>query len=76
MFSSINGDNLCYSKPKILIAGVSALVLLSSQVQAITPSPQMIEQFMTLPKAEQERLAQQYGIDPSMLSGRMVHQIS
>ncbi|WP_137222147.1 SLBB domain-containing protein [Shewanella sp. MEBiC00475] len=52
-----------------LIAGLSAFIILTTQVHAITPTPQMIEQFKQLPQAEQERLARQYGIDPSMLSG-------
>jgi polysaccharide export outer membrane protein len=34
---------------------------------AQTISPAMLEQFRTLPRAEQERLARQYGIDPAML---------
>ncbi|QYK03927.1 SLBB domain-containing protein [Shewanella zhangzhouensis] len=55
---------------QFLIAGVGALVLVGGPVAAITPSPQMIEQFKNLPKAEQERIARQYGIDPSMLSGQ------
>ncbi|ABM00470.1 SLBB domain-containing protein [Shewanella amazonensis] len=55
---------------RFLIAGVGALVLVGGPVAAITPSPQMIEQFKNLPKAEQERIARQYGIDPSMLSGQ------
>nr|WP_283165795.1 SLBB domain-containing protein [Shewanella litorisediminis] len=50
-----------------MIAGVGALVLVGGPVAAITPSPQMIEQFKNLPKAEQERIARQYGIDPSLL---------
>ncbi|MBV7314824.1 SLBB domain-containing protein [Shewanella sp. NIFS-20-20] len=54
---------------KIIIAGVSALLLMTGQAQAVTPSPQMIEQFKKLPPAEQQRIAKQYGIDPSMLSG-------
>ncbi|MCE9789960.1 SLBB domain-containing protein [Shewanella chilikensis] len=54
---------------KLIIAGIGALALLGSQAQAVTPSPQMIEQFKNLPRAEQERLAKQYGIDPSILSG-------
>ena len=54
---------------KLIIAGLGVLALLGTQVQAITPSPQMIEQFKNLPRAEQERLAKQYGIDPAMLSG-------
>nr|WP_256260871.1 SLBB domain-containing protein [Shewanella sp. NIFS-20-20] len=42
---------------------------MTGQAQAVTPSPQMIEQFKKLPPAEQQRIAKQYGIDPSMLSG-------
>ncbi|MCG9729299.1 SLBB domain-containing protein [Shewanella sp. Isolate13] len=53
----------------LIIAGMSALILLSGQASAITPSPQMIEQFKNLPASEQQRLAKQYGIDPSMLGG-------
>lgn len=40
---------------------LSALVALPAV--AVTPSPAMIEQFKQLPKAEQEKLAGQYGID-------------
>lgn len=54
---------------KIIIAGVSAAILMGVQAHAVTPSPQMIEQFKQLPKSEQQRLAKQYGIDPNMLSG-------
>lgn len=39
------------------------------QAQALTPSPQMIEQLKQLPKSEQQRLAKQYGIDLNLLSG-------
>ena len=60
---------MLHKTKKIIIAGISALVLLSTQVQAVTPSPQMIEQFKQLPASEQQRLAKQYGIDPSMISG-------
>lgn len=54
---------------KFIIVGLSATILMGAQAQAVTPSPQMIEQFKQLPKAEQQRLARQYGIDPNMLSG-------
>ncbi|WP_168195202.1 SLBB domain-containing protein [Shewanella sp. SNU WT4] len=54
---------------KLIIAGVATLLLMTGQAQAVTPSPQMIEQFKKLPPAEQERVAKQYGIDPSMLNG-------
>ncbi|SQH77503.1 Periplasmic protein involved in polysaccharide export [Shewanella benthica] len=60
---------MLHKTKKIIIAGISALVLLSTQAQAATPSPQMIEQFKKLPASEQQRLAKQYGIDPSMISG-------
>ncbi|MGL5360750.1 MAG: SLBB domain-containing protein, partial [Shewanella sp.] len=53
----------------VIFAGLSAAILMGAQAQAVTPSPQMIEQFKQLPKAEQQRLARQYGIDPNMLSG-------
>ena len=60
---------MLHKTKKIIIAGISALVLLSTQAQAAMPSPQMIEQFKQLPASEQQRLAKQYGIDPSMISG-------
>ena len=60
---------MLHKTKKIIIAGISALVLLSTQAQAAMPSPQMIEQFKKLPASEQQRLAKQYGIDPSMISG-------
>ncbi|QFU23457.1 SLBB domain-containing protein [Shewanella eurypsychrophilus] len=57
---------------KFMIAGLGAICLLSVTAQAaVTPSPQMIEQFKKLPKAEQERVAKQYGLDPSMLDSTM-----
>lgn len=52
-----------------ILVGITATILMGAQAQAITPSPQMIEQFKQLPKSEQERLARQYGIDPSMITG-------
>ncbi|PKG75880.1 sugar transporter [Shewanella sp. GutCb] len=54
---------------KILYVGATALAVLSTQVLALTPSPQMIEQFKNLPASEQQRLAKQYGVDPSMIGG-------
>ncbi|WP_406682023.1 SLBB domain-containing protein [Shewanella subflava] len=53
----------------MFIAGLSALIIISSPALAITPSPQMIEQFKQLPKSEQQRIAKQYGIDPAVLAG-------
>lgn len=63
---------MLHKTKKILIAGFSAFVLLSTQAQAVTPSPQMMEQFKNLPPAEQERLAKQYGLDPAMLNANSV----
>ncbi|MEZ8186027.1 SLBB domain-containing protein [Shewanella sp. 5S214] len=60
---------MLHKTKNVLLAGLSAFIILTTQVQAITPTPQMIEQFKQLPKSEQERVARQYGIDPSMLSG-------
>ncbi|QSX39653.1 SLBB domain-containing protein [Shewanella cyperi] len=54
---------------QFIIAGTAMLVFVAGQANALTPSPQMIEQFKQLPKAEQERIARQYGIDPAILSG-------
>lgn len=59
---------------KFIIIGLSATILMGVQAQAVTPSPQMIEQFKQLPKAEQQRLAKQYGIDPNMISGKQTQQ--
>ncbi|WP_119977583.1 SLBB domain-containing protein [Shewanella algidipiscicola] len=53
---------------KLIIASISILCLISGAVHAVTPSPQMIEQFKKLPKAEQERVAKQYGFDLSILA--------
>lgn len=60
---------MLHKTKNVLLAGLSAFIILTIQAQAVTPSPQMIEQFKQLPKSEQERIAKQYGIDPSMLSG-------
>ena len=59
-----------FPKAKSLIAaGVAVLALGCTQAMALTPSPQMIEQFKQLPKSEQEKLAKQYGVDLSSLTG-------
>lgn len=44
----------------VLIALVSVLC---ASAYAFTPTPEQIEQFKQLPRAEQERLARQYGVD-------------
>jgi polysaccharide export outer membrane protein len=48
-----------------LTVSMAALAPLAAVAQAISPA--MLEQFKMLPRAEQERLARQYGIDPAML---------
>lgn len=40
----------------------------SATANPVTPSPAMMEQFKQLPRAEQEKLAKQYGFDVSLLS--------
>ncbi|WP_371192543.1 SLBB domain-containing protein [Glaciecola sp. SC05] len=47
------------------------LILTSSQVlaQSFMPSPQQIQQFQNLPRAQQEQLARQMGFDLSVLEG-------
>ena len=44
-----------------LAIGLSIGCIGSVAAQSATPSPAMIEQFKKLPRAEQERLARQYG---------------
>ncbi|GGZ00538.1 sugar transporter [Shewanella fodinae] len=57
-------------KRKIIFALAALVTFGVTQVEAITISPQMIEQFKNLPKSEQIRLAQQYGIDPSQFTSK------
>lgn len=58
-----------YIKCLILISVLGlSLLSFSHGTYAVTPSPAMIEQFKKLPKAEQQRLAKQYGISPAMLN--------
>ncbi len=55
------------------IAVISVLFLVSGaftlNAQSFMPSPQQIEQFKNLPRAQQEQLARQMGFDISMLDG-------
>lgn len=49
---------------KICIFIVSFVSMtMASQLSAVTPTPEQIEMFMQLPKAQQEALAAQYGVD-------------
>ncbi|WP_417566247.1 SLBB domain-containing protein [Marinobacter sp.] len=52
---------------KKLLFTVSLLLPLVANAQSITPA--QIEQFKSLPKAQQEALAKQYGVDLSQLTG-------
>lgn len=53
------------------ISAAVVAVGLSASAFAQTPTPAMIEQFKSLPRAQQEALAQQYGIDLSSITGGM-----
>jgi protein involved in polysaccharide export with SLBB domain len=57
-------------KRKIIFALAALVSFGIAQVDAVTISPQMVEQFKNLPKSEQERIAKQYGVDiDSLTSG-------
>jgi len=59
-----------YLLVKVLTYFFSAFVLLCSlSTLAFTPTASQIEQFKKLPKAQQEALAKQYGVDVSTLIG-------
>ena len=53
----------------LVLSLIMAVLSFESVAQAITPSPAMLEQFKKLPRAEQERLARQYGFSLDMLNG-------
>lgn len=48
---------------------MALFVVISTYSQAFTPSAAQIEQFKNLPKAQQEALAQQYGVDLNAIKG-------
>ncbi|WP_416351523.1 SLBB domain-containing protein [Parashewanella curva] len=52
-----------------MAVGIAIVATASFSSIALTPTPQMIEQFKQLPKSEQLKLAKQYGIDISSLTG-------
>jgi len=58
---------LKFVKFACLAIGLSIGSIGSVAAQSVTPSPAMLEQFKQLPRAEQERLAKQYGFDVSLL---------
>lgn len=49
---------------------ITFLLLTSASVLAFTPTASQIEQFKKLPKAQQEALAKQYGVDLSSISNQ------
>lgn len=59
-----------YLLVKVFIQFISAFILLCSfSTLAFTPTASQIEQFKKLPKAQQEALAKQYGVDISTITG-------
>ena len=48
---------------------IALLVTISSYSQAFTPTAAQIEQFKNLPRAQQEALAKQYGVDLNAVTG-------
>ena len=59
-----------YLLVKVFIQFISAFILLCSfSALAFTPTASQIEQFKKLPKAQQEALAKQYGVDVSTITG-------
>ncbi len=57
-------------------AYLAMLSFCSAQALAVTPTPAMMEQFKQLPRAEQEKLAKQYGIDLNQLNSASSQQPS
>ena len=49
---------------------ITFLLLTSASVLAFTPTAAQIEQFKKLPRAQQEALARQYGVDLSTITGK------
>ena len=59
-----------YLLVKVFTQFISAFILLCSfSTLAFTPTASQIEQFKKLPKAQQEALAKQYGVDVSTITG-------
>ncbi|UGA57366.1 SLBB domain-containing protein [Vibrio sp. VB16] len=57
-----------------VIAVIASAV--SFSVLAFTPTPAQIKQFQNLPKAQQEQLARQYGVDVSALTGEATQAVT
>ncbi|OEE77723.1 SLBB domain-containing protein [Vibrio genomosp. F6] len=56
-----------FSKKTVFALIASAI---SSGALAFNPTPAQLQQFQSLPKAQQEQLARQYGVDISVISGK------
>ena len=52
-----------------LLAVVTISIIGSTSGFAFTPTSDQIAQFQRLPKAQQEQLARQYGVDISVITG-------
>ena len=52
-----------------VIVGLGSWMLLAGNAMAFTPSAQQIAQFQKLPQAQQQALAQQYGVNLDQLQG-------
>lgn len=52
----------------VVFALVTSLFSVNAAAQAM-PSQQQLEQLQSLPRAQQEALARQYGVDPSLING-------
>lgn len=52
----------------LLLILISALFFVESAAQTISPSPAMLEQLKKLPRAEQEKIARQYGVNLDQLN--------
>ncbi|QLE86123.1 sugar transporter [Shewanella sp. Scap07] len=61
---------------QVMLTGLALFCVFIGSVYAATPSPQMIEQFKKLPKAEQERVARQYGLDPAQMNSGQSSQMA
>lgn len=57
------------SAKRLFTVGIAVFALTGIQAQAITPTPQMLEQFKKLPRSQQEQLAKQYGVDLNSIMG-------
>ena len=65
-----NDRSVCMSRVKITLRGLVVFVALCSMgLSAQTISPQMLQQLQSLPRAQQEVMAKQYGVDLDKILG-------